>query len=211
MDDGELITSVTAEVSSRAELAVPAVEGAAEATRPPAPVDRRAVLAKLMQDHGKAVLGFCVRVTQDATMAEDVTQQVFLEAHRDLGRFEGRSSPRTWLFSIASHRCFDALRNERRRAKRLVVDDEVLSEVEDPATGPADGVDRSRLGAALDDCLALLSPEVRATVLLRFQTGLGYRELAEMLGANADTLQVRVSRALPVLRRCMERKGWNGD
>ena len=211
MEEGELTTSVATEVSSRAELAVPAVDDPAAGARPQAPADRRAVLAELMQEHGKAVLGFCLRVTRDAATAEDVTQQVFLEAYRDLDRFEGRASPRTWLFSIASHRCFDALRSEQRRSKRLVVDDEVLSAVEDPAAGPVDGVDRSRLGAALDDCLALLSAEVRATVLLRFQTGLGYRELAEMLGANADALQVRVSRALPVLRRCMERKGWNGD
>ena len=208
MDNGELATSVATEVSSRAELAAPA-EGAAAAAQPP--LDRRAVLAEMMQEHGKAVLGFCLRVTQDATLAEDVTQQVFLEAYRDLERFEGRSSPRTWLFSIASHRCFDALRNEQRRTKRLVADEDAAAAVADPGGGPLDGIDRRRLGAALDDCMALLSPDVRATVLLRFQTGLGYRELVEMLGANADTLQVRVSRALPVLKRCMERKGWNGD
>ena len=208
MDNGELTTSVATEVSSRAELAAPA-DGAAAAAQPP--LDRRAALAEMMQEHGKAVLGFCLRVTQDAMMAEDVTQQVFLEAYRDLDRFEGRSSPRTWLFSIASHRCFDALRNEQRRTKRLVADEEAAAAVADPGTGPFDGLDRRRLGAALDDCMALLSPDVRATVLLRFQTGLGYRELAEMLGASADTLQVRVSRALPVLKRCMERKGWNGD
>ena len=208
MEDGELTTSVPAEVSSRAELAA-AGDGAATEARPP--VDRRTALAEMMQEHGKAVLGFCLRVTQNATLAEDVTQQVFLEAYRDLDRFEGRSSPRTWLFSIASHRCFDALRNEQRRTRRLVSDDDAAAEVADSGAGPLDGIDRRRLGAALDDCMALLSPEVRATVLLRFQTGLGYRELAEMLGANADTLQVRVSRALPVLRRCMERKGWDGD
>lgn len=211
MEDGELTTSVTTEVSSRAELAAPVADAAVAVTPPSAPVDRRALLAEMMREHGKAVLGFCLRVTQDAAMAEDVTQQVFLEAYRDLDRFEGRSSPRTWLFSIASHRCFDALRNEKRRTKRLLVDDEAMTEIEDPGAGPVDGVDRRLLGAALDDCLALLSPEVRATVLLRFQTGLGYRELAESLDASADTLQVRVSRALPALRRCMERKGWSGD
>src|SRR3954471_17634887 len=105
MDNGELTTSVTTEVSSRAELAVPG-DGAAAAEQ--APLDRRAALAEMMHEHGKAVLGLCLRVTRDATLAEDVTQQVFLEAYRDLDRFEGRSSPRTWLFSIASHRCFDA-------------------------------------------------------------------------------------------------------
>lgn len=210
MDDRELTTSVATEVSSRAELVADGVAAVTTAAVAP-PVDRRAVLAAMMHEHGKAVLGFCLRVTQDATLSEDITQQVFLEAYRDLDRFEGRSSPRTWLFSIASHRCFDALRGEQRRSKRLVTGDEAMADIADPGGGPSDGVDRRLLGAALDDCLASLSSEVRATVLLRFQTGLGYRELAEMLGANADTLQVRVSRALPALRRCMERKGWSGD
>ena len=60
---------------------------------------------------------------------------------------------------------------------------------------------------ALDDCLAQLTPEVRAAVLMRFQQGLRYDEIARGTGERSGTLHMRVTRALPVLRRCLEGKG----
>lgn len=210
MEDGERTAAVVTDVGDHAEAHVPALSTAAP-ERTGAPDDRRTALTTLMQAHGKAILGYCLRVTRDRSQAEDLTQQVFLEAYRDLERFQGRSSPRSWLFSIASHRCIDALRSERRRSQRIVPDDDTADEVADPAPGPTERVERIKLSAALDDCLGLLSPDVRATVLLRFHTGLTYSDMAEPLDATAEALQVRVSRALPVLRRCMERKGWSGD
>lgn len=173
--------------------------------------DRRASIAALMEAHGDAVFGFCLRVMRDRALAEDVVQQVFLEAYRDLDRFEGRSSPRSWLFGIADHRCLDALKSQQRRSNLIENNEQAVLEFEDPGPGPLEYADDVRLFAALDDCLKRLSPDVRATVLLRFQTELTYEELAVLLAATADTLQVRVARALPILRRCLEKKGWTGE
>jgi RNA polymerase sigma-70 factor (ECF subfamily) len=49
------------------------------------------------------------------------------------------------------------------------------------------------------------------TVLLRFQTGMSYPEMSDVLGVRSETLQARVARALPVLRRCLEGNGWQDD
>jgi RNA polymerase sigma factor (sigma-70 family) len=78
----------------------------------------------------------------------------------------------------------------------------------DPGRIPADHVESSRLIRALEDCLDELSHDVRATVLLRFQSGFSYREMAGSLDASPEALQARVSRALPTLRHCLEDKGW---
>lgn len=179
--------------------------------RSPTVSDRRAKVAELMHVHGDAVFGFCMRVVRAHTLAEDLTQQVFLEAYRDLDRFEGRSSPRAWLFGIASHRCLDALKSQQRRLQLIENDEQAMLDFEDPGPAPVEHVDYARLIAALEQCLQRLSPDVRATVLMRFQTGSTYEQLAVPLGATADTLQVRVARALPVLRQCLERKGWTGE
>lgn len=179
--------------------------------RPRAASDRRALVAELMRAHGDAVFGFCVRLVRARALADDLAQQVFLEAYRDLDRFEERSSPRAWLLGIARHRCLDALRAQQGRSKLIESDEQAVLDFEDPGPGPIDHVDRARLAAALEACLSRLSPDVRATVLLRFQTGCTYEELAAALAATADTLQMRVARALPVLRRCLERKGWAGE
>jgi RNA polymerase sigma factor (sigma-70 family) len=175
------------------------------------PRDRDEQIAELMEAHGEAVFGYCLRVIRVHALAEDVTQQVFLEAYRDLDRFAGLSSPRAWLFGIACHRCLDALKKQQRFSALIENNEEAVAAFEDPGPGPGEHVDRGQLVAALEECLGQLSPEIRATVLLRFQTGATYEEMSERLGASADTLQVRVARALPVLRRCVKKKGWTDE
>src|SRR5690349_13907932 len=65
--------------------------------------DRKGAITALMDQHGPTVFNFCSRFLLDRVLAEDVLQQVFLHAYRDIDRFEGRSSPRTWLLRIAVH------------------------------------------------------------------------------------------------------------
>jgi RNA polymerase sigma factor (sigma-70 family) len=173
------------------------------------PATRRATIEALINAHGDAVYGFCVRLLRTRERAEDVVQQVFLEAYRDLHRFAHQSSIRTWLFGIARHRCMDVIR-EQQRAKLVESDEHAVLHFVDPGAGPVEHLDRRRRIEMLEDCLKRLSPEARMTVLMRFQTDASYEELARMLAETAGALQVRVSRALPALRRCLERKGWTG-
>lgn len=168
--------------------------------------DRRAAVVDLMRAHGSAVLGFCIRILGDRALAEEVRQQTFLEAFRDFDGFQQRASRRAWLFGIASHRCLDALR-DRRRSTWMELDDDAVTNTHDPGDGPSERLEHAQRTAALEECLKSLSPEVRMTVLLRFQTELTYEELAPHLATRADALQMRVTRALPKLRECMQSKG----
>jgi RNA polymerase sigma-70 factor, ECF subfamily len=169
---------------------------------------RRARVTELMIAHGEAVFGFCMRMVHDEPTAHDVWQQTFLEAYRDLDQFGGRASMKTWLTSIARNRCLDVLKRNRRHRERLESDDEAVLDHIDPSTGPAERIDQARLIAKLEDCLRRLPPAMRATVLERFMTGSTYEELARLLRASANTLQVRVARALRILKHCLEQHGW---
>jgi RNA polymerase sigma-70 factor (ECF subfamily) len=170
--------------------------------------DRRGAISALMDLHGEAVFGFCVRMLGDRALAEDVLQQVFLEAHRDIDRYQGRSSLITWLKGIANHRCKDAIKSRTRREKRVDPDDRATLDVIDPNATPDQRLDQARTVAALEACLAELSDDVRMSVVLRFQSGMTYDEMSVVLEAKPDALHARVSRALPVLKRCLETKGW---
>jgi RNA polymerase sigma-70 factor (ECF subfamily) len=183
------------------------VVGESDAPRaaPSSAADRRAAIVELMRAHGDAVLGFCIRVLRDRDLAEEIRQQTFLEAFRDFDRFGGRSSRRAWLFGIASHRCLDAIR--KRRPGWIERDDDALINRHDPGSGPREQLEHAQLTAALEECLEALSREARMTVLMRFQTELSYEELAVQLSTRADALQMRVTRALSRLRRCLESKG----
>ncbi len=173
--------------------------------------DRRAAVEVLVREHGDAVFAFCLRMLRNPSLAEDVAQQVFLQAHRDIGRFQGRSSLLVWLIGIAGHRCMDAINSQRRRLRCIEWNDQATLDVPALSFSPTDRIEPSRLTDALDRCLGVLSAEVRMTVLLRFQTGMSYPEMSAWLGVRSETLQARVACALPVLRRCLEGKGWHDD
>jgi len=164
--------------------------------------DPRAALQRLMQRHGRAVYRYCRTALGDAVLADDVHQQVFIEAFRDLPRFAARSTLRTWLFGIARHRVLDAAKRRRRARAHLEV--AAGADLADPRPSARDGLDDAELQTALATGLAALAEPIRAAVLLRYQQGLTYEEMAEICGEKAGTLQARVSRALRKLRDRIE-------
>jgi RNA polymerase sigma-70 factor (ECF subfamily) len=166
--------------------------------------DRRRALTMLMERYGDRVYRFARAMTHDAAVAEDVRQQVFVEAYRDFDRFQRRSALRTWLFGIARHRCMDAAKIRRRWWRRFKNDPPDEADLEPPDCERY--VDRDRIGRALAACMDKLAPAAREAVALRFIQELAYEEAAVIAGELAGTLQQRVGRALPVLRRCIDSK-----
>jgi RNA polymerase sigma-70 factor (ECF subfamily) len=126
----------------------------------------------------------------DRQSADDLTQETYLRAFGSLHRFEGRSSLRTWLLSIARRVCADAVRSRRRRRLTLVREDADLE-----ALGAGDGADRVGEGAAVADLLARLSPDRREAFVLTQLLGLPYAEAAEVAGCPVGTIRSRVARA----------------
>jgi len=171
----------------------------------------REQLDELMESHGDAIYSLCRRMLRDPDHAADVLQQVFLQAYRDLHSFDGRAAPHTWLYSIAVHRCKDALRAKWRRAQRIQDDAEAVDTFKDPAASPEAALQQQRQLVDLANCVGKLSDDARLAVLLRYQLGLSFEEMSMIVKANSDTLQARVRRALPLLKRCLERKGWTGE
>lgn len=164
--------------------------------------DRERAFALLMTRYGDQVYRYALATTGDAQLAEEVRQQVFVEVYRDLPRFAARSPVRGWLFAVVRHRCLDATKSLRRWGLRYKNDLPIEAELHEPE--PGEQLDLSRLARLLERCLTQLAPAAREAVLLRYQQELSYDEAAEVTGDRPGTLQQRVARALPVLRRCVE-------
>jgi RNA polymerase sigma-70 factor (ECF subfamily) len=165
--------------------------------------DRDTALSLLMQGYGKPLYRYCRQMLVDAELTEDVHQLVFVQAYEGLRSFGRRSSLRTWLFGIAHHRCLDALKTGRRRQRRFFLMAELPEAPEPGATVEERLTERSRT-RDLGRCLQTLAPRIREAVLLRYQQEITYEEMARLTGERPATLQARVARALPVLRRCLE-------
>jgi RNA polymerase sigma-70 factor (ECF subfamily) len=164
--------------------------------------DMTGALRRLMQRHGTSVYRYCREALRDRALAEDVQQQVFIAAIRDLPKFSGRSTVRTWLFAIARHRVLDAAKS-RRRARSHVEGDDAI-QVPDPRPSPGERLDDERMYEALTACLQKLAPHVLTALLLRFQQGFTFEDMADVCHEKPGTLQAQVSRALPALRTCIE-------
>jgi RNA polymerase sigma-70 factor (ECF subfamily) len=162
----------------------------------------RRALQLLMNHYGDDIYRFAYAMTHSCHLAEEVRQQVFVEVYRDLASFAGRASPRAWLFGIARHRCLDIAKKHRRWTHRFK--NEPPLDEEPAEHEPERELDRSRLARILAACLAKLAPAARDAVVLRYHQDLSYDEASEVAGDLAGTLQQRVARALPVLRKCVD-------
>jgi RNA polymerase sigma factor (sigma-70 family) len=163
-------------------------------------------LVVLMREYGTAVYRYCRQMVTDDDLAQEVQQMTFVQAHEGLARFGRRSSLKSWLFGIARHRCLDILKMHRRRHKRFGPIEEA-PDLPEPVSSVEDRLSERSVARVLESCLRGLAPRVRTAVLLRYQQGLSYPEIARLSNEKAPALQVRVSRALPLLRRCLEEKG----
>ena len=169
-------------------------------------VDRREELARVFADpvafrrwYDDAVVRvyryLYGRCGGDSDLAEDITQQTFVQAVRHRQSYDGRADPVTWLCSIARNRLVDHYREidrQQRRHLRLVVR-------EIPVAGagtPASVDDREAVISALRDLPALQ----RAALVLRFVDGLSVREVADALGRSEDATESLIRRAKDAFR-----------
>jgi RNA polymerase sigma-70 factor (ECF subfamily) len=175
--------------------------------------------ARLVALHESMVFNLAYRMTGDPEEARDVSQDVFLQVYRKLGRFEGRSSLRTWIYRIVINQCHNRQRWWRRRRQdrvraldELSASDEArLTESRPQADAPFEAVERREAARRVQAALLGLKFDQRAILLLREVEGLSCEEIAQSLGVPEGTVKSRLSRAREALRaRLVETSGPGG-
>ncbi|MFI1471069.1 sigma-70 family RNA polymerase sigma factor [Streptomyces wuyuanensis] len=130
-------------------------------------------------------------LSADRQAADDLTQETFVRALGSLHRFEGRSSARTWLLSIARRTVVDSLRHAAARPRLSDRDDwQAVAEQTQPR-----GMPGFEDGIALAELLAQIPAERREAFVVTQLLGLPYAEAAEAMGCPIGTVRSRVARA----------------
>jgi RNA polymerase sigma-70 factor (ECF subfamily) len=159
--------------------------------------------ASLVRLHEGMVFNLSARLLGDAEEARDVAQEVFLQVYRQLGRFEGRSRLKTWIYRIAVNQCHNRRRLwHRRRRDREEALDAVPAEA-GGARGGASPYEEARRGERarrVQAALLELSFEHRSVLVLREVEGLTCAEVAGALGVPEGTVKSRLSRAREAMR-----------
>jgi RNA polymerase sigma-70 factor (ECF subfamily) len=159
--------------------------------------------SRLVRLHEAMVFSLSARLLGDADEARDAAQEVFLQVYRQLGRFEGRSSLKTWIYRIAVNQCHNRRRFwHRRRRDREEGLEAVTAEAAGARGGPSPYEEACRRERArrVQAALLELSFEHRTVLVLREVEGLTCEEVAEALRVPPGTVKSRLSRAREALR-----------
>jgi RNA polymerase sigma-70 factor (ECF subfamily) len=148
------------------------------------------------------VFNYVLRLVGDRSLAEDLTQEVFLRVYQGLPRFSLRSKFTTWLFQVAKNRVLDELRAIERRPRATVeLDDAPQFEVLDAPFERVETID------ALWRAVEHLNVDLKMALLLRDVVGLSYTEIADSLEITLATVKWRIYKAREDVQLALAREG----
>ncbi len=162
--------------------------------------DKRA-LQVLLARHNQRVYRFVWRLTQDASAAEDIANEVFFQVWRGADRFQSKSTVSTWLLAIARNKAIAMLR----RRKHEELDDEAA--IADPSSDPEGALDKKNHSALLQRSLTVLSPVHRQVIDLVYYHEKSIAEVAEIVDAPQNTVKTRMFHARKQLARLLADEG----
>jgi len=156
----------------------------------------------LVERHSRSVFRLAYRMTGNEQDAEDVVQDSFLRAYRQLGRFESRANFGTWLYRITANCAVDLMRAKQARhdqSRRESLDEaEALPAADLP--GPERLAQSAEIRQRVEEALGLLSPLERAAFTLRHYEGRSIDEIGRTLGLGTSAAKHSVFRAVRKLR-----------
>jgi len=163
---------------------------------------------ELHRDHYPRLWSSVQRILNNPTLTDDVVQEAFIKAHRDIRRFEGHSQLGTWLYRIAINQALDTIRKRQRTDRWLsflspLADDEnqpVMPEGQVAPTVSA-GLENRELWETIFEAMGELSVDHRAVVQLRLVDEMSLEETARLLRCKPGTVNSRLHYACEHLRR----------
>jgi RNA polymerase sigma-70 factor (ECF subfamily) len=158
----------------------------------------------------RPLISLIARMTGDRAQAEDLAQETFVRAFRNLAAFDTTRRLSSWLFRIAHNAAIDAMRRSGPAVESIdAKPGGSAAAPREPAAPPApDPVERRELGRALEAAMAGLRPDQRAAIVLRYENGLSFAEIGVVLGVPEVTARSHVHRARKELARLLTASGW---
>jgi RNA polymerase sigma-70 factor, ECF subfamily len=148
----------------------------------------------LFRAYQPQVFGFVLRQVRDRSLAEDLTQDVFLRVFQALPRFSFRCKFRTWLFQVARNRVLDEARAQGRGPRRLVALEDVATQ-EVAQEGMDEPLEQRETTAKILQAIEGLPTDLKTALLLRDVSGLRYTEIADTLDITLASVKWRIFRA----------------
>ena len=163
------------------------------------PSDREAEFERIFNEYREMAFRVAYGVLRDRQRAEDAVQEAFVRVYRNLAAFEGRSSPKTWVYRIVVNASLNAL--PARTSASLEFSPEPVA-----TDRPSHAAERLDLGRRLAQAVSNLPERQQAAFLLKNQEGLPYAEIAEVLEIRLGTVKALIHQATQNLRKTLNRE-----
>lgn len=165
----------------------------------------RAAFESLYRFYVRRVYNLVFRLVGSAQEAEEVTQEAFYQAFRNLSGFEARSRFYTWIFRIATNVSLQHLKRQARRRRESALDDIPENALAPRRPGPEAEAECRALYRELDGAVKRLPPNQRAVLVLGPIQGHTYEQMAHILGTHEDVIKGRLHRARENIRNILRR------
>jgi RNA polymerase sigma-70 factor (ECF subfamily) len=159
---------------------------------------------RLYARHSVRIFRFLMRLVQNKATAEELVNEVFLEIWQHAGRYEGRSSPTTWMMAIAHNKAVSGL---RRRREVTGMDETAAAEIADLDDDPEQTAQKQDKGRIMRQCMARLSSDHREILDLVYYQEMSVGEVAEVLKIPENTVKTRMFYARKKLSELLKEQG----
>ena len=159
----------------------------------------KAAMNEIYTAYVPALNGFIRLFLADPNDVADIIHDTMLEVWRKADRFEGRSSLKTWIFSIAKNKSID----RNRKMARMTYSD-VYAEIKDDALNAAELLTLSQKASAVKAAVSQLKPDHRRAIHLSFFEDMNYKEIAEIEGCPVGTIKTRILYAKRSLQHILQ-------
>ena len=163
-----------------------------------------AAFEEIYQRHHRRVYSVCLRMLQNATEAEDLTQEVFIQLYRKIGSFRGDSAFTTWLHRMTVNQVLMHFR------KRSVKYEKTTEEGETPTQVVVGTENHQKMPIvdkiALDNAISQLPPGYRSVFVLHDIEGYEHEEVAKILGCSVGTSKSQLHKARLKMRKLLGKK-----
>ena len=157
----------------------------------------------LMRRYNQRLFRVARGILADDAEAEDVMQEAYVRAFRQLATFRGEARFSTWLTRIA---CHEALARSRKRRRLVSIAGGEPPEPPAEAPGPEREMENRELHAVLREAVEILPDPLRTVFCLREVEGLSTEQTADLLGLSAENVRVRLHRAKRSLRQKLDQR-----
>jgi RNA polymerase sigma-70 factor (ECF subfamily) len=150
--------------------------------------------AYLVDSYKDMVYSLAYKMTKNKEESEEISQDTFIKAYKNLNKFKGESKFSTWLYRIAYHTCLDQIKKNKNNNTTFEIHEVTLNQIQS-ADDILQGIERRERAKIMDECLLRLPEEERSILWMFYYDELSLKEIIEVTSLTEANVKVKLHRA----------------